>query len=235
MQDRYAGDIGDYVKFALLRALSPGRQLGVAWYLYPDEDHNADGRHVSYLDQPAKWRHLDPELFDALALTIRAQRTVASLEAARVLPGAVYSNEVITTGAAPATHRSDLRAAWFSRTMASLEGCELVFADPDNGLIGDEQMRRRDRKFGKQMPLSEALALAANRQAVIYHHNTRFPGGHDLEVSWWSEQLGSRTIAVRANAFSCRTFFILNPDEETVSRASAFCDQWAAHRVRLSS
>ena len=49
MQDRYAGDVDDYVKLALLRALAPGRKLGVAWYLYPDEDHNADGRHVSYI------------------------------------------------------------------------------------------------------------------------------------------------------------------------------------------
>lgn len=29
MQDRYAGDIGDYVKLALLRSLSDGHRLGV--------------------------------------------------------------------------------------------------------------------------------------------------------------------------------------------------------------
>ena len=33
MQNRYVGDIGDYVKYGLLRALADGRQLGVAWYL----------------------------------------------------------------------------------------------------------------------------------------------------------------------------------------------------------
>jgi hypothetical protein len=37
MQDRYAGDVGDYVKFALLRHLCPGRRLGIAWYLHPDQ------------------------------------------------------------------------------------------------------------------------------------------------------------------------------------------------------
>lgn len=43
MQNRYVGDIGDYVKLAILRALLPGRRLGVAWWLYPDERHNRDG------------------------------------------------------------------------------------------------------------------------------------------------------------------------------------------------
>ena len=44
MQDRYAGDIGDFVKLGLLRALSSGCKLGIAWYRFPDEDHNGDER-----------------------------------------------------------------------------------------------------------------------------------------------------------------------------------------------
>ena len=56
MQGRYAGDIGDYVKFSLLRAIADPGDLGVIWYLYPDERHNNDGRHIEYLDQPAGTR-----------------------------------------------------------------------------------------------------------------------------------------------------------------------------------
>jgi hypothetical protein len=70
MQDRYAGDIGDYVKFAILRALSTERRLGVAWWLFQDSGPVGDGRHISYLNTPAKWRHLDPEIFDALGQMI---------------------------------------------------------------------------------------------------------------------------------------------------------------------
>ena len=33
MQDRYTGDIGDFAKYGLLRALEAGHRLGVAWYL----------------------------------------------------------------------------------------------------------------------------------------------------------------------------------------------------------
>ena len=64
MQNRYVGDIGDYFKYGMLRRLAKGRRLGVMWYLFPNEDHNNDGGHLSYLDDPDTWRHYDPELYD---------------------------------------------------------------------------------------------------------------------------------------------------------------------------
>jgi hypothetical protein len=60
MQNRYVGDIGNYLKLGILRALSPGHRLGVAWWLYPDESHNRDGRHIGYLQRSDRWRHFDP-------------------------------------------------------------------------------------------------------------------------------------------------------------------------------
>ena len=44
MQNHYVGDIGDYLKLGILRALSPGYRLGVAWWLYPDEVHDGNGK-----------------------------------------------------------------------------------------------------------------------------------------------------------------------------------------------
>jgi hypothetical protein len=235
MQDRYAGDIGDYVKLALLRALSPGHSLGVAWYLYPDEDHNADGRHIGYLAQPDRWRHLDPDLFDTLANTVVSRRSVAALESCGALPDAVFASERIETSTVPAPDRCAMRRRWFSDTLDRLADCDLVFADPDNGLVDDSDHRRRQKTFGKQMPLGEALALTDGRQAVIYHHNTRYPGGHDLEVAHWRRQLSPGAIAVRANAYSCRTFFVVNPSPKVRERAEAFCARWHGHKVRLDA
>ena len=80
MQNRYTDDIGDYIKYALLRALSSGLMLGVAWYLYPDEDHKPDGKHVQYLDDPQRWRHLYPESFDALKRIVAGDRSVSAVE-----------------------------------------------------------------------------------------------------------------------------------------------------------
>jgi len=233
MQDRYAGDIGDYVKFALLRALGAGERLAVAWYLHPDEGHNGDGRHLTYLDCPEHWRGLDPDLFDALAATSRRERSVAALVRVGVLPGATFSGEVLASRALPAQERCGWRAGWFERTLGGLEGATLAFADPDNGLVDNAPHRRRQPKFGKQMPLAEALAMAEGRTAVIYHHNTRMAGGHDREVALWRERLGPNTLAVRSRAWSCRTFFIVNPSLAIAERAREFCARWARHKVRL--
>src|SRR5262245_49168756 len=56
MQDRYVGDVGDYAKYALLKALagdpsSTKIRLGVVWCRFPDESHNQDGKHIAYLEK----------------------------------------------------------------------------------------------------------------------------------------------------------------------------------------
>jgi len=232
MQDRYAGDVGDYVKLALLRALSPGMKLGVAWYLYPDEGHNEDGKHTAYLDSPLRWRELDSVLFDRLQMVVAQERSAAALESCGALD-ATFSRKILDHGHLPRGLRSEARAAWFEDIRKALDGCDLLFADPDNGLTDDQPSRRGSAKFGKQLPLHEALSLAAGRTAVIYHHNSRFKGGHDLEVDHWRSMLGSNSIAVRANAYSCRTFFIVNPTQAVFDRARGFCDRWSHHKVRL--
>jgi len=81
MQNRYVGDVGDYVKLSILRGLSGERRIGIAWWLFPDESHNRDGRHLGYLDQDKQWRAYDPPLFDALlAIRKEKRRDIRSLE-----------------------------------------------------------------------------------------------------------------------------------------------------------
>ena len=99
MQNRYVGDIGDYLKLGILRALSPGYRLGVAWWLFPDEAHNGDGRHIGYLNHPEQWRHFDPDLFDILVDVVSSgQRNLRALEASDILPGAIFAGEMIPSG-----------------------------------------------------------------------------------------------------------------------------------------
>ena len=92
MQNRYVGDIGDYLKLGILRALSPGYRMGIAWWLYPDESHNRDGRHIGYLHRPDRWQHYDPKLFDALAQIVSTgHRDIRALEEVGLLPGTIHS------------------------------------------------------------------------------------------------------------------------------------------------
>lgn len=68
VKHQYVGDINDYRKYALLRALSANghNRIGVCWMLTPD-DGGVDGGKLGYLQQPERFRLFDPELFDILA------------------------------------------------------------------------------------------------------------------------------------------------------------------------
>jgi hypothetical protein len=227
MQNRYTGDIGDFAKYALLRALGEDHRLGVAWYLFPDESHNTDGKHTDYLMQPDKWRPLDPELFDGLrSLVTSNQRNVYQVETSGLLDKAQFSNELLAFDGDPAT-RGKKRAAWFSKTLFDLRDCDLVFADPDNGLCLDQKYSMASKTFWKRMPLSEAHVLAAGRTAIIYHHNTRRAGGHAREIQYWLEQFGQKALALYWRHLSNRTFFIIHPTSEIRLRAEKLAQRWS--------
>lgn len=86
MQNRYAGDLGDFSKLVLLRGIAKtGLSLGLNWYLNPYEEENGDGKHT--LDNFPDCELYDPELFYRLiALTRRGQRTVRELESFQLVP-----------------------------------------------------------------------------------------------------------------------------------------------------
>jgi len=229
MQDRYTGDIGDYFKYGLLRRLSHGRSLGVLWYLFPNEDHNADGGHVGYLNDPERWRDLDPELFDILkSMVHQKHRNIASIAHFGALGNARFSYERLDASLLLSTKKADWRKSWFRNAHAYLSDCDIVFADPDNGLCADDTFKPGQVKFWKRIPVSEAQTLAYNRTAIIYHHNTHRKGGHRREIEDWMAKLGAGTIALRWRAHNNRSFFILNPTKKIQTEAKKFASEWGS-------
>lgn len=227
MQDCYTGDIGDYAKYGLLRKLSAGKTLGVAWYLFPDEEHKSDGDLIGYLEKPRLWRSHDPDLYDTLkGIVTDGQRTVSEVERRGVLGDAQFSSEMLSITNLPVADLREWRSKWFERVLTTLEHCDLVFADPDNGLCEHDRFRPGRVADWKRLPLSEAKALGSDRTAVIYHHNTRRKGGHREEVSYWIEKLGAGTRALRWRAFGARTFFIVNPTPGMLDILEAFAHEW---------
>jgi hypothetical protein len=230
LQDRYTGDVGDFIKLALLRALQPGRTLGVAWWLFPDESHNGDGRHISYLQKPDEWRALDPDLYDGLARIVASgKRSVSALQEANFLPGAVFWDTAIPTGLSPIQRRLN-RASWYQTMIAALANSDLVFVDPDNGLE-TSSFSLGTVAAGKSVSLKQLSGLARHdRTLIVYHHQTRRKGGHLEELRYWAERLrgeGFSTVdVVRAKPFSPRAFFILDGTSALQDRAKDFVLRW---------
>jgi hypothetical protein len=196
MQDKYAGDVGDFGKFVFLKHLadlSPGTQLGVNWYrtTRPERSSN-DGRHVSYLDarrpDSRRFRGCDPRIFGLLADVVKNGRSVAALERSGVLPRATrYYSAPIPFASTGAQARLEERAAWFTRSLSPLRGCSVLFLDPDNG-IQPAAARKSEPRAIKYAFLDEMrLYFEQSEILVVYHHRDR--AGH---ASYAAKFLGAR-------------------------------------------
>lgn len=130
MKNQYFGDINDYRKYGLLRVIAQCSQprLLVAWMLTPD-DGSTDGKFISYLDNPKKWAHHDPVLFQKLKdlEDSNQQRRVHMIEATDLIRNAGYFSTTVPDTALE-------RSSWFKSLMDEARGHDFVFLDPDNGL-----------------------------------------------------------------------------------------------------
>jgi hypothetical protein len=231
MRDQYAGDISDVLKFAFLRALAGNdKTLGVAWYYAPDHDGRTDGRNLEWRGEAA-WRLLDAQLHAGLSTL--PDRSIAALERAAIWPkGTRFHRE-------PMPRRLG-RSAWAERKRAALEGVDLVFLDPDNGLGAETE---------KHATLDEVRLLRHRGRAVVF---ITFPGRkpHDQLVRELHGRL--RAEAGAESAFTLRTsvsvpradgspfvvqrqrwFTVVDPDPALVARAGAFTEALASvRRVR---
>lgn len=174
MQNRYTGDIGDFGKLGLLRQLRvTGLRIGVNWYLVPDENHNNDGRHIDYLKKDS-FRFCDELLWRQLGKIVDSgTRRVRALEESGILPASYYSRPLDFSGAAKPT-RNVLRWEWHCRAAEKLRGCDVIFVDPDNGLIvPSANGTPKSNKFVLPQELAEYYRSGAS--VIYYQHKARLP------------------------------------------------------------
>jgi hypothetical protein len=231
MRDQYAGDVSDVLKFAFLRTLtSTDRKLGVAWYYVPDHDGRTDGRHLEWRTEPA-WLHLDKQLHAGLSTL--PQRSVDALQRAAIWPhGVKFYKDAI-----PERTR---RSAWGESKRASLDGADLVFLDPDNGL---------GKATRKHATYSELQLLRRPGRAIAF---ISFPGRNKSHPELLSDmhervrmEAGAENVVTLTTSVSVpskeentyiprlRWFTIVDPDADLIARARTFVSSLASvPRVR---
>lgn len=222
MQNRYVGDIGDFAKYALLRSIvrcSPqALRLAVIWYLYPDEHHNSDGRHISYLNSQ-HFRDLDPDLHKAMSRLVREdKRAVVEVRKSAILPrSARFFEEFIarkTASRESSSQRKALRMEWFDRAQTAVVGADIVFLDPDNG-IEVQSVPKGGAKAGKYVYWDEIQSLWSNGHSLlIYHHLNRVMKANMQTKLLWEcfvTRLGQPALLVPLffRRGSCRYFWIV--------------------------
>lgn len=243
MQDRYVGDVGDFGKYAFLRRLSSGREaakkLGIIWCLFPNEAHNNDGRHVSYLTSKHFSGLDDPLLAKLRHLVSEGHRSVSDVRLARIFSsGTIFCDALATISKkASKLERLTYRKKWLQKCLSLTEKCDLVFFDPDNGLEA-KSIPKGHPKSGKYIYWDELIPFWRRGQAmVIYHHlNRKKP--HDEQVldirdQMRTEFLGAHVRPVVFKRGSSRVFWLVHSNDQLgqtlESRISTHLIEWAHH------
>ncbi len=233
MQDRYAGDVGDFGKISLLRYLfgNSNDRIGMVWYLFPDETHNGDGGHIEYITDHG-FLNCDKQLCEKLSAVVYTNRSVKGLEKAGILPAnTVYFSERLnfhldhpSQSQVDKKQRDEKRRDWLRKAAMKVSGCNAVFLDPDNGLQIPSCPKISQIRAGKFAYYFEVAELAKNKMAtVIYHHLNRHKkhGNHENQIRTRTAELREHLsptgtiFALRFWPYSPRAYFILtHPSEE---------------------
>ena len=255
MQDRYVGDLGDFGKYGLLKALcscresvaGPRSSLGVVWYLVPDEGHNQDGKYVQYLVPSARnqeqFRSCDPVLYDVLGeIVCSGRRSVASIREREVLPaGTRYYDPPLTfdglsgSVAGVQWQRSEFRSAWLEGALEFTAPCELVFMDPDNGF--EVRVGAYEKRGPKYVFFTELMPyLDRGQSLVVYHHmSRRGPSTQQISerLTQIKDKLGRGAFALLYHRGSARAFFVIpveGQEDDLYSKTEKFLEgPWARH------
>ena len=220
MQDGYAGDMGDYGKFALLRAIARTTELrlGLHWWLTSAGGRPNDGRHTTYLTTPRgerRYRPPDPNLYDALrSIVTRGTRTVAALQEAALIRGpATYFAERLDYDGIPLAMRVRHREAWLARAVETFTHCDVVLLDPDNGLeVTSTGIRAQ--KAPKYVFIHEARELAGRRSVIVYQHLDRSGKAADqMRRRMRQLAIGSEPFVVRHHRGTGRAYLFLPAPE----------------------
>ena len=213
MQNRYTGDIGDFGKLGLLRVLqAAGFSIGVNWYLTPDENHNQDGKHTNYDDLQS----CDESLWSELKQIVDSgNRNVAALQKDSILKATFYAEPLDFKGKKKAERR-EIRENWHLNALKKLSGLDLVFVDPDNGLIvPSAKDRPKENKY--VLPEEMAKYYEQGSSVIYYQHKAR---RQDSYYEDQHRQLLSRPEFAGASGLGIKFwktshryyFFILQPE-----------------------
>lgn len=225
VKHQYVGDINDYRKYALLRALSAGgaNKIGVCWML-TDEDDSSDGSKLGYLTRPDIYREFDPTLFDIQCRAASAPtRRLEFIEASGAVPNALFHND-------PLPQEIAARSAFMTKCRTSFATCDLVFFDPDNGIEVPSSPLGRKSSL-KYVYLAEmAPFFAVGKSLLIYQHRPQLTQKAKL-ITDRAAQLRSRFPGAAVWVFTTSDvmfFLVVHPESPARLLVAAIdaCSMW---------
>ena len=233
--------MGDFAKYGLMRSFnSAGFRTALAWYLFPDEGHNSDGKHIAYLGRD-EFRRCDPDLHDQMkSMVDDDNRNILSVEQSKILgANTLFHSEKLDFSDLPKLQskagkqkREKRRAKWLSDCESETKGAQVVFFDPDNGIQGSKP-RPYGNKGPKFLYWTDLKPFTERDQSlVIYNHASR-NGDVSDQISRRLKEItnrvpyGSNAFAMLWRRFSVRYFFVI-PTDKMKNDISSTCAEMEA-------
>jgi hypothetical protein len=220
MQNRYTGDVGDFGKLGLLRQIAQSNlRIGVNWYLRPDESHNDNGQHIGYLQESkdGEYKGIDDELRNNLRNVVNNNlRSVASYEILNLISNATYYSKVLES---PSQIFSRLH--WHKAALQKLSNADIVFLDPDNGLLVKSVPEGSQKSNKYVFPREITDYYSAGQSIIFYNHRSRENEQKYLRrFDWFYEDAILKTAKFTAMKFVRGTirdyFFVLQPEHSMI-------------------
>jgi hypothetical protein len=217
MQEAWVGNVGDFGKFALLRHLVDGRRLAICWYLTKEKRRGRQhDKHFYYLKRPGDFRHLAPEVFDALKKIVDDGQSASRLTALET-SGLVAAMQFHGTDV---PERRSQRETWAQELADSVSAADLVYLDPDNGIQGK-------RLTPKHVALQEIAALRQDGRVLVIGQRQ---AGRQLQAKFLVDRMRSvgcrRVELIRFRLVSSRFYVVADHEDDISERIASFSRKW---------
>ncbi len=194
MKEQYLGDVKDYGKFRLLKLLceTTGLRLGVNWYLTVN-DSSKQGNHGTI-------QNCKDSLYSTVAGLKKPNATAADVMYSNILPeNTVYYNSLLEYSTQPVNKTR--RYNWHQAALKVLDNCNIIFLDPDTGIIANEYhdergvakdnfFRPNEQRDGtRYVSITEIKNYLANgKSLVLFQYGIRV-GGIDAQLHTVNQKL----------------------------------------------
>ncbi len=181
MQERYLGDVHDFQKFIFLKFLSCAfnQKIGLNWYLVDPkkigekEVKKKDGEKRYFLQQN-EFKNIDKMIYDEFVkLKSKKLRSITAFTKKTHLNRYIsfFNNKI------PLLNREK----WFSDSLNFFKKRDIIFLDPDNGLLKNKKSKKTSLKY---VLMNEIESYLSNKKTIIF---TQFQSFNKRNIVYLNE------------------------------------------------
>lgn len=223
MKDQYFGDVSHYKETGIIRTLSnKGAVASLICWMMTRDDGSHDGGNNCYLNDPAKWRFYDPELYDFLvdSVLIKNIKKISYLEESKMLPNTDFFSDLIED-------RIDLRDKYFQRLKKIVlkKKYDLLFFETDNG-IEVKSVKKGTKNSNKYLYWDEILDFYTMGTSLLLYQHFRRENRRDFVRKLCLEIIGKLKCRSVYSIKTSRFLMFLVPQGDFLKKIGGFVERF---------